>query len=118
MFATLCTLALEAFRTNSEFAFLRANIRRCLSVCTKGILKGKQLKKKDTLKNTNINMSGVEEILSYKKNPAEDFYALLNCNENSSVSSTATPSFFHSSASNFPLLAIKFEDFPGAFFFL
>lgn len=31
-------------------------------------------------------MSGVDEILSYKKNPDEDFYALLNCDENSSVS--------------------------------
>lgn len=39
-------------------------------------------------------MSGVEEILSYKKNPAEDFYALLNCNENSTVSSKSN-SFFY-----------------------
>lgn len=31
-------------------------------------------------------MSAVDEILSYKKNPDEDFYALLNCDENSSVS--------------------------------
>lgn len=31
-------------------------------------------------------MSGVDEILSYKKNPDEDFYALLNCDEHSSVS--------------------------------
>jgi hypothetical protein len=30
-------------------------------------------------------MSGVDAILSYKKNPDEDFYALLNCDENSSV---------------------------------
>lgn len=30
-------------------------------------------------------MSAVDEILSYKKNPDEDFYALLNCDENSSV---------------------------------
>ncbi|CAG9806387.1 unnamed protein product [Chironomus riparius] len=30
-------------------------------------------------------MSGVDEILSYKKNPDEDFYALLNCDESSSV---------------------------------
>lgn len=31
-------------------------------------------------------MSNVDEILSYKKNPDEDFYALLNCDESSSVS--------------------------------
>lgn len=60
-------------------------------------------------------MSGVEEILSYKKNPAEDFYALLNCNENSSVSSTRN-SFFYSNAPNFPLLVLTFVDFPGVFF--
>ncbi|KAG5671123.1 hypothetical protein PVAND_001337 [Polypedilum vanderplanki] len=30
-------------------------------------------------------MSAVDEILSYKKNPDEDFYALLNCDESSSV---------------------------------
>ncbi|XP_058444733.1 J domain-containing protein [Malaya genurostris] len=29
--------------------------------------------------------SGVNEILSFKRNPDEDFYALLNCDENSSV---------------------------------
>ncbi|XP_055524121.1 J domain-containing protein [Wyeomyia smithii] len=29
--------------------------------------------------------SGVDEILSFKRNPDEDFYALLNCDENSSV---------------------------------
>jgi hypothetical protein len=28
----------------------------------------------------------VDEIMSYKKNPDEDFYALLNCDESSSVS--------------------------------
>lgn len=33
-----------------------------------------------------MKMSGVDEILSYKKNPNEDFYALLNCDEHSSVS--------------------------------
>lgn len=33
-----------------------------------------------------LKMSGVDEILSYKKNPDEDFYGLLNCDENSSVS--------------------------------
>lgn len=66
-------------------------------------------------------MSGVEEILSYKKNPAEDFYALLNCNENSSVSRTSN-SFFIINAPNFPLLVLTFVDFPGVlsmyFFFL
>lgn len=31
-------------------------------------------------------MSGIDDILSYKKNPDEDFYAMLNCDENSSVS--------------------------------
>lgn len=31
-------------------------------------------------------MSNVDEILSYKKNPDEDFYALLHCDESSSVS--------------------------------
>lgn len=35
-------------------------------------------------------MSGVDEILSYKKNPDEDFYALLNCDEHSSVSRQTT----------------------------
>jgi hypothetical protein len=33
-----------------------------------------------------LKMSGIDEILSYKKNPDEDFYAMLNCDENSSVS--------------------------------
>ncbi len=32
------------------------------------------------------NMSGVEEVLAYKINPNEDFYGLLNCDENSTVS--------------------------------
>ncbi|CAO1426852.1 unnamed protein product [Diamesa hyperborea] len=45
-------------------------------------------------------MSGVEEILSYKKNPAEDFYALLNCNENSSVEQIQT---------EFKILALQFH---------
>lgn len=31
-------------------------------------------------------MSAVDEILSYKKNPDEDYYAILNCDESSSVS--------------------------------
>lgn len=31
-------------------------------------------------------MSGVDEVMSFKKNPDEDFYALLNCDENSTVS--------------------------------
>lgn len=30
-------------------------------------------------------MSAVDEILTYKKDPDSDFYALLNCDENSSV---------------------------------
>lgn len=30
-------------------------------------------------------MSAVDEILSYKKNPDEDFYALLNCDDTSTV---------------------------------
>ncbi|KOB64422.1 J domain-containing protein, partial [Operophtera brumata] len=30
-------------------------------------------------------MTGVDEILSYKQNPDEDFYGLLGCDENSSV---------------------------------
>ncbi|XP_059621022.1 J domain-containing protein [Phlebotomus argentipes] len=30
-------------------------------------------------------MSAVDEIIAYKKNPDEDFYALLNCDENSTV---------------------------------
>lgn len=32
-----------------------------------------------------MNSGGVDEILSYKKNPDEDFYALLNCDESSSI---------------------------------
>lgn len=31
-------------------------------------------------------MTGVDEILSYKRNPDDDFYGLLGCDENSSVS--------------------------------
>lgn len=31
-------------------------------------------------------MTGVDEILNYKKNPDDDFYALLGCDENSTVS--------------------------------
>lgn len=36
-----------------------------------------------------LKMSEVNEILSYKKNPDEDFYGLLNCDENSTVSLSA-----------------------------
>ncbi len=32
------------------------------------------------------NMSAVEEIINYKRSPDEDFYAILNCDETSSVS--------------------------------
>lgn len=39
-------------------------------------------------------MSAVDEILSYKKNPAEDFYAMLNCDENSSVRSKRISRYF------------------------
>jgi hypothetical protein len=38
-------------------------------------------------------MSNVDEILSYKKNPDEDFYALLNCDESSSVSTLSDKNF-------------------------
>lgn len=31
-------------------------------------------------------MTGVDEILNYQKNPDDDFYGLLGCDENSSVS--------------------------------
>lgn len=31
-------------------------------------------------------MSGVDEILNYESNPNDDYYALLGCDENSSVS--------------------------------
>lgn len=31
-------------------------------------------------------MTGVDEILNYKKNPDDDYYALLGCDENSTVS--------------------------------
>lgn len=31
-------------------------------------------------------MSAVDEIIGYKRSPDEDFYALLNCDEHSSVS--------------------------------
>lgn len=31
-------------------------------------------------------MSAVDEIIGYKRTPDEDFYALLNCDEHSSVS--------------------------------
>lgn len=31
-------------------------------------------------------MSAVAEIINYKKSPDEDFYAILNCDESSSVS--------------------------------
>lgn len=31
-------------------------------------------------------MSGVDEIINFKRNPDEDYYGLLNCDENSTVS--------------------------------
>lgn len=31
-------------------------------------------------------MTGVDEILNYQRNPDDDYYALLGCDENSSVS--------------------------------
>ena len=31
-------------------------------------------------------MSAVDAIINFKRDPNEDFYALLNCDENSSVS--------------------------------
>lgn len=34
-----------------------------------------------------MSSGGVDEILSFKRNPEEDFYAMLNCDENSTVSS-------------------------------
>lgn len=30
-------------------------------------------------------MTGVDEILNYQRNPDDDYYALLGCDENSSV---------------------------------
>nr|XP_019552006.2 J domain-containing protein [Aedes albopictus] len=32
-----------------------------------------------------MSSGGVDEILSFKRNPEEDFYAMLNCDENSTV---------------------------------
>uniref|UniRef100_A0A1Q3G347 J domain-containing protein n=1 Tax=Culex tarsalis TaxID=7177 RepID=A0A1Q3G347_CULTA len=32
-----------------------------------------------------MSSSGVDEILSFKRNPDEDFYGMLNCDENSTV---------------------------------
>lgn len=34
-----------------------------------------------------MSSGGVDEILTYRRNPDEDFYAMLNCDENSTVSS-------------------------------
>lgn len=31
-------------------------------------------------------MSAIDEIIGYKKNPDEDLYGMLNCNEHSTVS--------------------------------
>lgn len=31
-------------------------------------------------------MSAVDSIINYKRNPDEDFYAMLNCDESSTVS--------------------------------
>lgn len=39
-------------------------------------------------------MSAVDEIIGYKRSPNEEFYALLNCDEHSSVSVDATNPFF------------------------
>lgn len=36
----------------------------------------------------NNNMSAVEDIINYKRSPDEDFYAILNCDESSSVSTS------------------------------
>lgn len=33
-----------------------------------------------------VRMSAVDEIISYKRNPDEDYYGMLNCDENSTVS--------------------------------
>lgn len=35
-------------------------------------------------------MSAVDAIINYKRSPNEDFYALLHCDENSSVSNFLT----------------------------
>lgn len=36
-------------------------------------------------------MSAVDDIISYKRTPDEDFYAILNCNEHSTVSLNIFP---------------------------
>lgn len=33
-----------------------------------------------------VKMTGVDEIINYQRHPDDDFYALLGCDENSSVS--------------------------------
>lgn len=35
-------------------------------------------------------MTGVDEILNYQKNPDDDFYGLLGCDESSTVSTLYT----------------------------
>lgn len=39
-------------------------------------------------------MSAVDEIIGYKRSPNEEFYALLNCDEHSSVSVGSTDCIF------------------------
>lgn len=39
-------------------------------------------------------MSAVDSIINFKRDPNEDFYAMLNCDENSSVSEFYMYCFF------------------------
>lgn len=55
-------------------------------------------------------MSGIDDILSYKKNPDEDFYALLNCNENSSVRTLVDQTnLYRANCGEFPSDSRKFR---------
>lgn len=61
---------------------------------------------------TIVKMSGVDEILSYKKNPMEDFYALLNCDEHSSVSAArqiANSKNFHEPIAEISIISPRCE---------
>lgn len=55
------------------------------------------------------NMSAVEEIINYKRSPDEDFYAILNCDESSSVSKVCSFILFNSSHLSLHLMVLKQE---------
>lgn len=58
---------------------------------------------------TDLRMSAIDEIIGYKKNPDEDLYGMLNCNEHSTVSVVGPKGLnvIWSSSSSFQVFALN-----------